>query len=60
MTMEITISNIKQYFPLNEVEIFHKDLGYAIPLDKIPATIKNAELINFASINDVIVAYAQG
>ena len=54
------VTNVKQFFPFDKVEIYHKDLGYAIPVDEIPNLIKNAEITHFAIIDEVVVAYAQG
>lgn len=56
----MTVANVKQYFPFDKVEVFHKDVGYSIKIEDAPHLIKNAEITHFAVVDGVVVAYAEG
>lgn len=52
-------------FPFNPIVVYHKDLGYSIPLDEIPEMIENATVTHFATednhkYNATVIAYCEG
>lgn len=54
------ITEVKNMFPFDKVEVYHKILGYAIPVDEIPEIIKNATVTHCSIIGDAVVAYCEG
>ena len=54
------IAEVSKMFPFNRVEAYHKDLGYAIPVDEIPEIIRSATVTHFTVIEETVIAYCEG
>lgn len=59
----MTLYNVKNFFPFNQLEAYHKDLGYGIPFESIedlPNLIHEAKITHFTTIENTVVVYCEG
>lgn len=54
------VTEVKTLFPCNEVKVYHKDLGYAIDIDRLPIMVEQSTVTHFSAENDLIIAYCEG
>lgn len=57
------LADVKNFFPFNPLEAYHKDLGYSIPFETIedlPLMIRDAKVTHFTTIDNTVVVYCEG